>query len=924
MPNRRHDPAPAGLLALATVALVLSWLAATRWTTAPGQQPPAKDYARTTLPAAQPWGELRIPRFQLDLSDLLPPDPALPLPQRLSQPIAPAPSVVVETPALPPLGPGQFLTFPLERHEEGAELLVLLPGQPLWTARSALLPRPWAKVSLQAEADRWRVFGVDLAHAAPLGRMWAGMPAVKVSLPTAANLPWRRAVLPPPPTRIYSPPSLTGPLLSSPDDRLAMNRPADRETPPSAAIRSRSTPLTPAAPLAKVADAEPLGFAAPRALLDLLAELRGDPQSRGWAVAVEPLLDEVVRADASEASLASLREASQEGLALADQVTSRDTAARLRRAHWAIQRRTPAWTLAAQSREQSGVAFLRRAPDETDRRVRQRLEELVEQTRSSDRGAAWREYLLADSLQGALYADPQVRRELAYEVLGRMHSSRLTPDQKRLVTSGPIAALGDDLRDWAAEPIDPAAVLAGLEAYESSPTPRLARQLASERDRLAFSPSPLHQQLATQIDQQYRNANLRIAVAADLLNRYVPEQQPAAEPVRDHIAGAPVSGQATTDTRLSIRLVPDDAAWRMGLEAQGQVRSNTRSHSGPVTVQNFGDASFLARKLITVDARGVQAWPAVVEASSQTHLVGMSTDYDRLPIVGSIVRSQARSEYQSRQGQARWETEQKISRRVGHTLDQQTGPWLAQVERQFQEQVLDRADALGLGVLPVEVRTTEDRLIARLRVASDQQLASHSPRNRAPSDSVLSVQLHESLLNNALAGLELGGHTMTPEQLTERLREKLSLAEMPGQRVTEKVQFILSEADPVRVAIADGRMELVLSFAALRVDGGTHRNFRVHAFYVPVASGITARFERQGPAQIEGQLRTASRLRLHAIFGKALPEEGSIEVLRRPPSDDHRLDGLMVTQFVLDDGWLGLALGPEGAVRTARTGRYVR
>ncbi|MEM9657668.1 MAG: hypothetical protein AAF961_04830, partial [Planctomycetota bacterium] len=64
------------------------------------------------------------------------------------------------------------------------------------------------------------------------------------------------------------------------------------------------------------------------------------------------------------------------------------------------------------------------------------------------------------------------------------------------------------------------------------------------------------------------------------------------------------------------------------------------------------------------------------------------------------------------------------------------------------------------------------------------------------------------------------------------------------------------------------------------------------------------------------RLLTGPRIVLHSVFGKLLPKDRDIAVLSPRFESDERLAGLMVTQLVIDDGWVALALGPESSRRT--------
>ena len=82
-------------------------------------------------------------------------------------------------------------------------------------------------------------------------------------------------------------------------------------------------------------------------------------------------------------------------------------------------------------------------------------------------------------------------------------------------------------------------------------------------------------------------------------------------------------------------------------------------------------------------------------------------------------------------------------------------------------------DSLLLDPTVLSAKTTERRFEMRIRLAGPDQLGGHTPRPQAPSDSLASVQIHESLLNNMLERLELNGQTFDLAGLNRRLSERM-------------------------------------------------------------------------------------------------------------------------------------------------------
>lgn len=840
------------------------------------------------------------------------------------------------------------------RPVEPSSLVVLLPESPQWTAHSAARHHETA-ATLRAAAVRFQQYDwrsaknstVDASR--EIGRWLASnreTGITRLARPLFQQIP-RMAGLRSGPERkqagtapLLSPPGLKA-LVGTPSDRLAMVPNRDWRDASSLKIRHRVAPRVVESAASAKSKPTRLSLATPEELQQHLSALKHSPQTVFWAGRVERLVELIT----SEAELpgssfaACLRELSdlgEEAMTMADAAASNDQAVRLRWAGYAIERRVSGWELAHQLQERQR-SLMARAPGVTDEEVRMRLQTVLQGNLStsvaenqatrnySNRRQAWREYLMTQQLAAALEGDSQInRQELAHEILNRIASQRLTVAQKTFINAGAIAELGEELQAWARETADVQLLMASLEAYESERSPRLAQDIALQHQSLGQSVEPLHRKLAMQIEQKYRNANLRLAIATALMERFLPAKDPTAEPVRDRILGAAVRGRAVTSTRLSIRTIPSDYAWQLGLQANGVVQSHTISSSGPAQLINNGATTFEGQKVITVRRHGVAVHPAVCQANASSQLVGIGTTYDDLPMIGGFIRSRAKDEYRSMQSRARVAVESRVNSRVTRQLDEQVAQELAKGEAQVREKLLARAERLGLDVTPIELRTTDSRVIGRLRLANDQQLAAHTPRNRAPSDSYASLQLHESAINNALAGLDLAGQTLTAGQLRERLQERLDFqAEEPIEE-DENAEFHFAQDDPATLHFIDGKVQLVLNFDGLKVRRLRFGAFKVHVYFQPESEGLQARLRQTAPAQFEGRLRMASRMQLHGIFGKVLPEGRAFPLVKLPAENDPRLQGLMVTQLIIDGGWMGLAIGPETPTRTAQVGRYVR
>ena len=110
----------------------------------------------------------------------------------------------------------------------------------------------------------------------------------------------------------------------------------------------------------------------------------------------------------------------------------------------------------------------------------------------------------------------------------------------------------------------------------------------------------------------------------------------------------------------------------------------------------------------------------------------------------------ANSQYNQRAPAADAEVREKIAAQAKQRVDRETAEQIAAASKRLQEEVLGPMDALLLDPTMIAAETTEKRFSMRIRLAGPDQLGGHTPRPQAPSDSLASVQIHESMLNNVL------------------------------------------------------------------------------------------------------------------------------------------------------------------------------
>ncbi len=708
-------------------------------------------------------------------------------------------------------------------------------------------------------------------------------------------------------------PSLPAP---STEPRAPRVQSAPRLNPPQTSVITGQFPVS-----RKAAESTPhisTFWPLPSNLLSRLDEVAKIDGCQTWAERIRFALEHLHRGESPYASSATeyldiLDASVRESKTLIRAGLSPSQRSLILRASYSIARRVEIWKQVQQVVHGQTVPVALNTSDDTqiDSRLAATLEELEQATQ----GEAWREYLLLDQLQalvGSGRASDQ--HQLARKILARMESDKLDESQLAMLQESPFAELAFGLRRWADEPVDCMALLDDIEAYEDSRLVDGARSLARHYQNSRWSTNPEIEQLSQLLNSHYRNANLRIAVASDLLNRLIPDIEATEEEVNETIQGAQIYGMSRIHTKLNATLVPDAARWRIGVEASGEVESSTAANAGPATFYNDALSQYLARKLLIVDRSGVRVWRAEAEAASDTGLTGLRTDFDRVPLLGWLARSIAMDQHDTRVYSAQCEAEARLAARVSERLDDAVHSRLEKAEHDFETTLLKPLTKMALNPVALDLHTTKTRLIGRYRLAGNHQLGAHTPRPQAPSDSLLSIQLHESALNNIIEQLKLDGKESDLRELFHDIGVMFARPDIEApDDVPEGVTIRFAASEAIRVKFEQDRCVLTLRIAELK-QGRRHRwrNFAVRAFYVPDPNQLNANLVREGSIELDGHKMTGlDRVALSGVFSKTLSRSRPFNLVNRRLSESEELQDLQVTQFVVTEGWIGVALGPQ-------------
>jgi hypothetical protein len=660
--------------------------------------------------------------------------------------------------------------------------------------------------------------------------------------------------------------------------------------------------------------------APPTSLVAQLDRLAQYPDCQAWSGGVKELIIDLCRTSpASNRQSAEIVERLKASVPQADDLAGRlkdsQAAESLRRARYALERRLLIWPVLFNN-DLHSVYANSKVGEDARRRLSQALADAGSRVQTAATSDAWRKYLLLDQVaqlaNSAQLVSPDEARQLARQVINRLTATQASDAQRQVLGDASLQALVEAIRPWASETSDVRAVLAVLEQYEASGLTSDGRALVAVARGLNWSPEGKERQLGRQLDLHYRNANIRVVLTAELINRVAPDPPPTTGVVNDTILNARVNGSSQTTAQLQVKLIPDPLRLHFQVGAEGSVNSLTQATRGPVTFSNRGESTFVARKTVILDRDGWTSENASAEASSDTQLLGVRTTLDGRPVLGSVARRRAVEKEEALRDVADREVDEKVEAKARQRLDDEVDRRLTFIQQALREQLLEPLAALAIAPEPIALETTAQRLTARLRLAGATQAAGHTARPQAPSDSLASIQIHESAINNLLDGLQLAGRTFTFAELFRYVADRANCPMIdPPAKLPADAIISFADRDPVRVHCASGKLWLTLAAKELSRGSNRWQDVVASVAYEPQVEGLHVRLVRSGPVELEGDNNPQADTTLREIFGKLLPPDRRLSLIPPVVAEHPQLADSAVTQCVIEDGWIGLAIGPN-------------
>lgn len=516
----------------------------------------------------------------------------------------------------------------------------------------------------------------------------------------------------------------------------------------------------------------------------------------------------------------------------------------------------------------------------------------------------------SDQNQNAVYRKVTRRIHLAKAVVGSLQSSNASDEAREIANDLLIRATVD---------------------YENGN--RIAHTEVARRryQQLKMSHPQIYSAIRSTFNADFFNYNVHFVVSESLLQKIVSDIRCESGPVKDCILGAYVTGTQVTNTQLRANVRPSSTMAAFDLLVSGSTSSNTRGTKSPAVIYTRGQHTFNIAKPVYFDGQRISSGTANMNVNANNQTVGVSTKYDRIPLLGGLARKIAYREALNKKTESESIAARKLADKAIPRFESEVNTQFSEANSNLENNLLQGLRNRGIAPESYSARSSESHIAVSSRTIRTATLAANNPPGIPVTSTGVSVQIHESALNAGIDSLKLSGR-MSVDQVLERVEEALTeLARKPVSLRSDTddfdrdTDFDFDPADPIRVRLEEGKAVLLLRTGFYQIE--RDRRIPRHSFEVPVEVQldggklllIAPDTESKNigkvikPRSIEERASPRSIIQARAIAQKLIQGAFKEEVQVVDPNLEVKLGGgqtlpLTFSHFQISDGWISVVL----------------
>ncbi|WP_146513908.1 hypothetical protein [Rubripirellula amarantea] len=273
--------------------------------------------------------------------------------------------------------------------------------------------------------------------------------------------------------------------------------------------------------------------------------------------------------------------------------------------------------------------------------------------------------------------------------------------------------------------------------------------------------------LVSAVKSRFRSPNIGIIVSEQVVQSAINRGVNECRPVRDCILGTSIVGNATLGGVVTADVLPAVGSARVQVALNATVTSRNVGYNGPVKLHTVGTGQVAVTRMLHISELGVQAEPAISQASLQTQIVSIDA---KLRLIRRIAKKKAAEQKPAAE---RIATE-KLRQQVGSQFAQQTDEASSISPPDFMGKLRPYLDRLDLQEPTRLIGSTDQSIYVDATLARDDQLSAPAMFSSLATRPTIgqyydvALQIHETAIDNVISPV-LAGRTMTESELNRLL-----------------------------------------------------------------------------------------------------------------------------------------------------------
>ncbi|MFW6170162.1 MAG: hypothetical protein ACODAD_06705 [Planctomycetota bacterium] len=534
-------------------------------------------------------------------------------------------------------------------------------------------------------------------------------------------------------------------------------------------------------------------------------------------------------------------------------------------------------------------------------------------------GRAWQEYLLLDQLAAQLERGENGDPEALLRILERFrgdHAGLERPESMQLRTAleryyhRTVACDNETSREEFLRRLGQLEKLVGMlsDGFNSKTLQKIGLHLRWLRQR----------EQAPAVVEAVRDlapgANVRLTVSREFLDRVIPDRVDRVDPMKDCVLGTTIRGTSHLVGNMTVVPLPCQHEVQLGVRLRGEADTSGRGYHGPVRMRVVGTAVVEATGDILFGSEGFRRGATRAHVSATGRPTSMWTTY-RSRIADGLAMHIARRRAARTQQTANYIASRNAEQRLKRQVDEEVQTHLDVLQDIYLDHF--RKPLLRRRMFPRVFRATSHEQGARLDMllATDTQTGAPRPGPLPESQTAFSVHIHATAINN-LADTLLAGRTIGQSELREFVHYLFTgESQAPSVEQEDQFQIVLADERPLTFHADDSRITLKVRTQRFVTDRAKYPPMNLTIRYTPrwaeeagLPTWLTELevlppgFHKQGDRRMSVR-EIAARRFISRVLERELTSSNRLGTIAFPDLST-ALDDLVVTQLIVDDGWI--------------------